>query len=252
MIRVPASIYCISSRSTTHRRLQWNRLIATGSRVRSPQARNTGLLLEGLERLAVAECERENWSRMAHWLSLKSCLEKAELEGELHESTIVNAWLAMGGRSLVERYSFVASQFLSSVYPGPDLIDLLRDHGHVDLAEHLSDQRLSRSIPDLRTVGPNPDFELYVRHLGRRTRPAEIIALVRRSCDQAIELEQDLGIWTAADEIERFAKLCVYDSLSAGDLDRVLAWLSLYPSPFTDETVADLWLRLRLARGGSC
>jgi hypothetical protein len=32
---------------------------------------NTSLLHDGLERLAVSECERENWGRMAHWLSLK-------------------------------------------------------------------------------------------------------------------------------------------------------------------------------------
>jgi hypothetical protein len=210
---------------------------------------NTALLWEGLERLAVAECARHDWGRMAHWLSIKSCLEKAEFEGELHEATIVSAWLAMGDRGLVERYSFVASQFLSSVYPGPDLIDLLKESGHVDLAERLATQWLSRSTPDSHTIGPNPEFEHYIRHLARRSAPEEITALVGRQCDKAIELKQDLGISNAEREIERFAKLCAYDSLSAGDFDRVWAWLSLDPSPFGDQTLADLWLRFHLARG---
>jgi energy-coupling factor transporter ATP-binding protein EcfA2 len=208
---------------------------------------NTALLQEGPEQLAVATMHQDYWQDVARWWALKACLEKAEWDGGLHESMLVDAWLAVGQTETVERYLFVTSQYLSTVYPGPDLIDLLQTHGFDDLAARLSDRVLSQSSPRLQNFGPDPEFERYIRHLGVRAEPATIIALVRRSAEEACALEPDHRSRTIEEEVERYSQIAAYECLSEGQLDRLGDWLRLRPPPFPEEVAADLACRHFLA-----
>lgn len=212
---------------------------------------NTALLREGLEKLAVSALHHDDWRQMARWVALKSCLEKAEFEGELYEATLVDAWLAMGRTDIVERYIVVTSQYLSTVYPGPDLIDLLNTHEQGALASRVADYRLSQTIPSLERLGPNPEFERYVRHLAARMNPESIVTLVRKKAEEVLMTDPDPMLQTVDGHVENFAKVAAYECLSDGLLDRVDEWLRLKPRPFSEEVASDLTFRSFLVRRAS-
>ena len=82
----------------------------------------------------------------------------------------------MGNVEAVERYVFIGSQFLFRVYPGPNLIDLLHSYGHHKLAGRLEERTLAQTSPQPGGIGPDFEFEEYIRHLARRTGPEEVAA----------------------------------------------------------------------------
>jgi hypothetical protein len=210
---------------------------------------NTSLIHEGLRDLALAAVEREDWRTAARWWGLMGCLEKAEYDGELHEANLVDAWLAMGDVEVVERYIFIGQQFLSQIYPGPDIIDLLRSYQHHELARRLEERLFSQSTPSLGGFGPDFGFEHYIRHLARRTTPKEVVKLIKERLSEAEKKESHhLGsLRPPYLQLEHYAQIAVYACLNADDFDRVEAWLRQQPLPIEDKTAWDIWLRMRLA-----
>lgn len=213
---------------------------------------NLGLLDEGLMLMALAELKRENWGRMARWWSLQACLHRAEFEGELTEATLINAWLATKRLSLVERYIFVSTQFLSRVYPGPDLVDFLDEHGQSELAERLRDRELSQSPPPIDPSGVIDEFAYYVRHASRRMSAAELLPTIRARADRICEQRDVNGFPMLREPSEKAAEYIdsiVRERLHAKDLDRAEEWLEIDPTVLSDALRAEHYLRLRLLRG---
>jgi hypothetical protein len=209
---------------------------------------NTSLIHEGLRDLALAAAERQDWRAVARWWGLKGCLEKAEYEGELHEANLVDAWLAMGNVEAVERYIFIGSQFLSRVYPGPDIIDLLRTYGQQGLATRLEERILAQSSPQIGSIGPDFEFEGYIRHLARRAPPEEVVETIRKRLSEAEEnTPSHLGSFRSPyQRLEHYAQIAAYACLNADDFQRVEAWLRQQPLPIENKTAGDIWLRMRL------
>lgn len=210
---------------------------------------NTSLLIQGLSDSAVAAARQKNWGQMARWWSLKSCLERALWEADLNESIMINAWLVLGRRDIVERYIFVTSQFLSTVWPGQDLIDVLELHGHHDLAAQVADRQLLQSIPEISPIGDSPEFDNYVRRYARRASPTEVVKLIRQRYAQTLQNQSGFVPFSPDSEAARMAEAIVFECLDAGNLDGAESWLALRPTPFSSETRANLWLRLHLKRG---
>lgn len=204
---------------------------------------NIWILREGLEQLGIAGAEQNDWESAAKWLCLKSCLERADWDGELYESNLIDAWLATGELERVTRYLFVSSQFLSSVYPGPDIIDLLEAHGQKALAEQLRDRALAAECPTSQFIGQSGPFEAYWRRLATRISPADVVEQIRAQFEKMDDL---IGDWTADSLVEYLAKPIAYDLLYTDDLDRLEDWFRVEPFPFEDDVAADLWFRMRL------
>lgn len=213
---------------------------------------NTHLLHESLRSLALVAVEKRDLTRAARFCALKSCLERAEQEGDLYEATLVNAWLALGRTELVERYVFVSSHFLSRIYPGPDLIDLAEDHKQFSLAERMVDRLLTQSEPTIDRDGLIDDFGSYLRHLARRKQAKEVFDLLSDRVEK-VHRDRDTNDFppnrSSAEQIADYAQTAAYACLNAGQLDKLNEWLDLEPSPFADSVHSELYLRMRLASG---
>lgn len=213
---------------------------------------NTQLLHESLQNLAVLAIEERDLPRAARFCALKSCLERAEQEGDLYEATLVDAWLALGRIELVERYVFVSSHFLSRIYPGPDLIDLAEEHKQYALAERMVDRILMQSEPAIDRNGLMDDFGSYLRHLARRKSANEIFGLITARVEELHRehaAHEFNSIKSIPEQIGDYAQSATYDCLHAGQLDKVNEWLNIEPSPFADSVRSELYLRMRLASG---
>ncbi|UUO05324.1 ATP-binding protein [Blastopirellula sp. J2-11] len=208
---------------------------------------STSLLHEGCQKLALAALEKQDWDGLAKYWMLKGCLERAEFDGDLYESHLVDAWLSQNRVDLVERYVYVASQFLSSVYPGPDVIELLDSHGHAELSSRLKDRSLSQSIPNVDNLGPNVEFEYFIRHLASRATPDEVIDTIEEALQDS-ETSDDDFLSSHLDP-SRYTSLAAYECLDSEDYARVDSWLQQRPCSFDQATMADLWLRTRISLG---
>lgn len=201
---------------------------------------------EGLQKLALAALERKDWGGMAKYWVLQGCLERAEFDGELYESNLNDAWLARGQIDLVKRYAFVASQFLSKIYPGPDLVDLLEAYGYIGPARQLQDRVLTQTLPKAGDFGPNYELETHVRYLARRASPEEVLEAIRSSLQNTASTDNFPSKYQYP---SYYAEIAVHECLRTKDYGRVDAWLKLDPLPFEDEIAADLWLQTRIALG---
>jgi hypothetical protein len=213
---------------------------------------NTQLLHESLEGLALSAIEKRDMARAARFCALKSCLERAQQEGELYEATLVNAWLALDRVELIERYVFVSSHFLSRIYPGPDLIDLAEDHKQFALAERMVDRLLTQSEPAIDRDGLMDDFESFLRHLARRKTAKDVFDLISARVEkihQDHETDEFPPTRTVPEQIAEFSQSAAFACLDAGQLDKVDEWLRIDPSPFADSVSSELYLRMRLKSG---
>jgi AAA ATPase-like protein len=212
---------------------------------------NMSLLQEGSRQLALSALERRNWRETSRWWCLLGCIERAEFEGQLDEATLVDTWLSMGNDTLVERYAFVTSQFLPTVYPGPDLIELLEYHGRNSLAKRLCDCVVTQTPPELEGGGMSFEFGRFIRHFAKRASPAEIVWVIQKAVEghNARELARGPGFRPMPTPgLSGFAKMAAYECLDARDFDRLDEWLTLEPLPFDDSDAWDLWLRACVAR----
>jgi len=212
---------------------------------------NLGLLQEGLRQLALSALDRRKWREASRWWCLLGCLQRGEFEGQLDEATLVDAWLAMGNTALVERYMFIGSQFLPTVYPGPDLIDLLEYYEQHGLAKRLCDDVITRTPPELEAGGMGFEFERFIRHYAKRVSPGEVVHVIQKAMHDLDARERTRGsqygpIMTP--ELSGFAKTAAYACLDAHDFDRVDEWLQIDPSPLDHRDAQDLWLRACIAR----
>ena len=212
---------------------------------------NPWRLDEGLMHLTLAALARGDWRQLARWWSQRACLQRAEFEGELIESTLVNAWLAMGQLSLVERYVFISVQFLSKTYPGPDLLDLLENDGQEDLAERLRDRQMSQSPPP---IGPEPiidEFANYVRHAALRMPAAELLPVIQERVRQLNEFKAINGVpmRTPAQMLADYVDSIVRECLNADDLDRAEEWLTIDDSLLDEPIWAEHYISIRILRG---
>jgi energy-coupling factor transporter ATP-binding protein EcfA2 len=219
------------------------RQIAAGASIR--------LLDEGLMTMALHALKRTSWAMAARWWSLQACLQRAELEGDLDEATLINVWLARKELALVERYIFISSQFLSKVYPGPDLLDLLEHHGHTELAERLRDRQLSQTPPPLDPSGLIDQFGDFVRHASQRMSVDELLPVLRKRVKEISEQRDVNGFPPLIDPAKRLAdyvESIVRECFYANDLDRAEKWLDADPQLLPEPTFAELFLQLRLLR----
>jgi hypothetical protein len=156
----------------------------------------------------------------------------------------------MGNVEVVERYIFIGQQFLSQIYPGPDIIDMLRSYEHHELARRLEERLFAQSTPQPGGIGPDFEFEAYVRHLARRTTPEEVVETIQKRLSEAEKnTSSHLGSFRPPyQRLEHYAQIAAYACLNADDFDRVEAWLRQQPLPIEDKTAWDIWLRMRLAR----
>ncbi|RCS46489.1 ATP-binding protein [Bremerella cremea] len=203
------------------------------------------LLHEGFRKLAITALAKEELALTSKYWILKGCLERAEFDGELFEANLVDAWLAQGRIDLVERYAYIASQFLSVVYPGPDLIELLFAHGYGELSRRLQDRILAQALPSVEEHGLNPEFEKYIQHLSLRASPNEIMGIVKEAI--AGVARSNTHFVSPHLDSSRYASLAAYECLHHKEYARVDSWLQQDPLPFDFETAVDLWFRTRIA-----
>lgn len=213
---------------------------------------NPELLNDGLREMALAALKQRNWRLVTRWWALQACLQKSEFEGDLDESTLVDAWLSMGRLSLVERYAFVSTQFLSKRYPGPDLLDLVEKHNANELAERLRERLLMQPAPPAELSGMIDDFGAYARHAGRRLAPTEMLqVLVARAKEEQETPGNDMP-WrrtNAPELVAEWVDNIVADCLEAKELAQAASWLALDPKPLAPDRWAEHFLELRLLRG---
>ena len=215
---------------------------------------NLHVIEEGITQMALAELKRENWSGMARWWSLQSCLQRAEDDEGMVESSLISAWLAMNSLSLLERYIFVSSQFLSITYPGPDLLDLLEENRQFDLAERLRDQQLSQPVPPIDSFSSIGDYEFvnYIRHAAKKLSVAELFPTLQFRADAICEDHRanNFPISKSASQIVAdYVVSIVSQCLDVKDLNRAEIWLNVEAIELPDEVRAELYLRLRLQIG---
>lgn len=212
---------------------------------------NPMLLRDGLQQMAFAALASRNWRLVARWWSLQACLERSENEGDLDESTLIDAWLALGRLPLIERYAFVSTQFLSKRYPAPDLIDLVEKHNASELADRLRERLLMQPAPLSDPTGFIDDFGAYARHAGRRLDPAELLPFLEaRASEEQKKHENDIP-WRQSIPTELVADWVdsiLVDCLEAKDLDQAAAWLAIDPAPLHPDRWAAHYLELRLLR----
>lgn len=211
------------------------------------------LLDEGLTLMALAELKRENWGKMARWWSLQSCLQRARDDEGIVESTLVGSWLAMQCHTLVERYSFVSMQFLSTVYPGPDLVDLLEQYEQFDLAERLLNQQMSLPLPPIDALSTAGDYEFvrYIRHAARKLPVHELLPVLHSRTKAIGDYHQKYNLplfQNDAARIAEYVETIVRQCLCDGDLNRAEEWLLEESVEMPDSDRAELYLRLCLLR----
>jgi hypothetical protein len=209
------------------------------------------LLNEGLKLMALAALKRHDWAKMVHWWCLQACLQRAEFEGTFTEATLIDAWLSVKRLSLVERYLFVSGHFLSRVYPGPDILDLVEEHGESELAERLRSRQLGQPTPEIGELHLMDDFGHFVRHASRRLPANELLPLIRARVEKASEGRDVNNMPMIRDPERMIARLVdtiIRECLAANDLDRVEEWLNVGPGEVSEPLRAEHFLRVRLLR----
>jgi hypothetical protein len=210
------------------------------------------LLNEGLSILAIAALKQLDWRQVARYWTLQSCLQRAALEGDLTETTLISAWLAMKRESLVERYVFVSGHFLTQSYPGPDLLDLLETNGYTELASRYRDRLLSHPPSLAAEFDVIDEFTAYLRHASWRQPCSELWPVIRARCEllSARRSGNDFPpVGSPQDKAAEYVDSIIEECFYAGNLDYVEDWLSTSTNLLTKASWSRYFIRLRLQRG---